>query len=165
MTGSEKVPQYRPPIRRLAIVEDQSCVQEIMTKNAYCASLDTNIAPLIEVFLERCIGGAPVVDSEGRPIGMISKSDLVRVAWQNAASTRDSGDKFHAQKSITARDLMAPVVFCLPDSASVSQAAALMAFEEVHQIPIVDDTGRMAGMVTTLDIMRWIARREGYLIP
>jgi CBS-domain-containing membrane protein len=60
---------------------------------------------------------------------------------------------------------MLPIVFCLSEAASISQAAALMAFESVHRIPIVDKRGRIMGVVSTLDILRWMARREGYLIP
>ena len=44
-------------------------------------------------------------------------------------------------------------------------AAALMAFEGVHRIPVVDDAGRVSGVITTLDVLRWLAQEEGYLAP
>ena len=40
-----------------------------------------------------------------------------------------------------------------------------MAFEGVHGIPVVDDAGRVSGVITTLDVLRWLAQEEGYLAP
>ena len=65
----------------------------------------------------------------------------------------------------TAKDAMSPLVYWLPEDASISQAAALMAYERVHRIPIVNKTGKVVGVVSTLDILGWLASRKGYLIP
>ncbi len=57
------------------------------------------------------------------------------------------------------------LVFSLPEHASLAQAAALMALEGVHRIPVVAADGKVVGIVSSLDLMRWMARRGGYVLP
>jgi CBS domain-containing protein len=172
---------FRRGIRHLVLVEEPPTVTEIMSPNPYCALLDTKLEELAHLLIDRCISGVPVVDADNRPLGIVTKADLLREmrsatdqsvdrscdTRQNAACDRSREADFHACEfsSRTARDVMLPIVFCLPENATISQAAALMAFESVQRIPIVDKRGRITGVISTLDILRWMARREGYLIP
>ena len=40
-----------------------------------------------------------------------------------------------------------------------------MALEHIHRLPIVTDDGRVAGIVTSIDVLRWLARQDGYVVP
>jgi CBS domain-containing protein len=163
---AEKAPSARPTLLRYTLPEAPVTVREIMARNPLCASPDATLDDLARMLVDQPSSGIPVVDGDRRPMGMVSKSDLLHATWQNAANPSRTGASFHGKNSkASAKDLMTAVVFCLPQDATISQAAALMAFEEAHQIPIVDEAGRAVGLVSALDIMRWIARREGYLIP
>jgi CBS-domain-containing membrane protein len=62
----------------------------------------------------------------------------------------------------TANELMMPLALTLGEHATVAHAAALMASEDVHHIPIVDDDGRMIGLVSTMDVVRWLAKNDGF---
>jgi CBS domain-containing protein len=64
----------------------------------------------------------------------------------------------------TAGEIMTSVVFALPVSASVAQAAALMAYEGVQTLVITERDGHIAGVLSALDITRWCARTSGYLV-
>jgi CBS domain-containing protein len=101
-----------------------------------------------DLLLETPIGAAPVVDEHSRPVGMLTASDLLR-----AERLEDA----------TVDDLMTPFVFSLPARASLGQAAALMAYEGVHQCVVVDDAGHFAGVVTAMDVARWMGRAAGYV--
>jgi CBS-domain-containing membrane protein len=54
-------------------------------------------------------------------------------------------------------------VFALPESAPIAKAAALMAFESIHRLPILDDGGAVVGLLSPLDVAGWLATRAGYL--
>jgi hypothetical protein len=51
----------------------------------------------------------------------------------------------------------------LPLDASVAQAAALMVAEGVHALPVITADGAPAGVLSALDVMRWLITHEGYL--
>jgi CBS domain-containing protein len=128
---------------------ERTPVSEIMTRDVWCGREELDLPSLRRLLAERQVGGIPIVDDAGRPIGMVTTSDLSR----------------HAESGGRAGQIMSRLMFVLPDSASVSQAAALMALEHVHRIPIVGDDGRLTGIVSSLDVLVWLARRDGYVLP
>jgi len=103
--------------------------------------------------LAKGFSGAPVVDDRGVPIGIISKSDLVRDQF-----LLGGGNK-------RVSEVMMPAAFTLPETASIYEAAALMAERHVHRVPVVAEDGRVVGIVSSLDVLRFVAGENGYLIP
>ena len=141
-----------PPGRRDArSAADGIRVSTVMTNDVVCVSEDLTIEELATLFLERGISGAPVVDSQGYPLGVVSKTDIVR-------------DTYEAGGGATVQDIMTPLTFKLYEHAALSQAAALMAYEGVHRVPVVSEQGRVVGILSSLDVMRWLALNDGYLI-
>jgi CBS domain-containing protein len=129
-------------------------VSEIMTKNPICIDGNLELDRVAELLLREGISGAPVVNDKGTPIGVVSKTDIVQV--EHGSKARRSNAK--------AADIMTPIAFTMPTGAPISQAAALMAFESIHRLPIVDEDGVVVGIVSSIDVLRWIATREGYLL-
>jgi CBS domain-containing protein len=136
-----------PPERHAAATP----IHEVMTRDVVCVRPDLPLFALAALLLERGVGGAPVVDGDGRPIGVISKTDVVR-----ARCERDDDEV------VTVAEVMMPIAFTLEETSPVEQAAALMALERVHRVPVVDADGRVVGILTALDVTRWVARRAGY---
>lgn len=155
-------------------------ISEVMTSEVICVSPDLAVEALTAMFLERNISGAPVVDGTGHPIGVVSKTDLVR-EHQDAGDDQETeklvirrqgyevelGPGFHAERITrsTVGEIMMPIAFTLPETASVSRASALMALEGVHRLPVVSEEGKVVGILSAMDILRWLAQAEGYLIP
>ena len=54
--------------------------------------------------------------------------------------------------------------FTLPEAATVSQAAAIMAYERIHRVPVVTTDGSVVGIVCALDIVAWLAAHDGYAV-
>jgi CBS-domain-containing membrane protein len=125
-------------------------ISEIMAKDVVAVRPELRIEDLEELLLARGISGAPVIDDLGKPIGMVSKTDLLQ---QRGG---DDGGRV--------RDIMTCTAFCLSETESIARAAGLMAFEGVHRIPVVGRRGMVTGMVSPLDVMRWLARQHGYPI-
>ncbi|MCA9597046.1 MAG: CBS domain-containing protein [Myxococcales bacterium] len=160
---------------------DATPVTEVMTSAVLCVSADTTLEALTSLFLEHGISGAPVVDDQGRPIGVVSKTDLLREMTVRGQTEEvesrtfrvhgwdiDLGRGFHLAEVAQARvrDIMMPLAYALPESAPLSLAAALMAQEGVHRVPVVSgNDGSVVGIVSALDVLRWLARSEGYLVP
>jgi len=123
-------------------------ISAVMSSVVACVRSDVSIDALTSLLLERGIGGVPVVDGSGAPVGVVSKTDLVR-----AGSAQG-----------TVADIMTDMTFSLPVSANLSQAAALMAYEGVHRVPVTCTAGKVVGIVSALDILRWMARQDGYIV-
>jgi CBS-domain-containing membrane protein len=136
---------------------DESTIASIMTTKVICVGPELSVAALGALFLDRGISGAPVVDESGRAIGMVSKTDLVRHHHEQRMAADEHREQFVA-------DIMMPMAFCLPANESVTKAAALMAFEGMHRVPVVNTHRQIVGLVSPLDVMRWMARRHGYVL-
>lgn len=150
-------------------------VAAIMTRTVYCVEPDVGVDLLARLFAEHGVSGYPVVDEAGRPIGVVTKSDLLRhlhergidlvqLRADESATLAELGRGFHpvALDGTTVKDLMMPVVFALGHDDQIAKAAALMAGERVHRLPILDESGRVCGVLSSLDIVRWFANLAGY---
>jgi CBS domain-containing protein len=127
---------------------DVTLVTALMTDEVVCVRPELRVRALAELLGARQIGGAPVVDGNGRVIGMVSKTDIVEVHGRDA--------------DLLVGDIMMSVAFTLDEQATIAQAAAMMAVEGVHRIPIVTRSGDVVGIVSALDVLRWVAGRHGY---
>jgi CBS domain-containing protein len=122
----------------------------IMARKVVCVRADLDASEARSRMLSRGASGLPVVDNWGRAIGVISSSDLL----EHEISAQPSGRKVS--------DVMTPLVFSLDPDASIGQAAALMAYEGIHRVVIVDRSGYVVGLVSSIDIARWLGSRAGH---
>lgn len=126
---------------------DQVSVSEIMSRRLICAFPDLSLTKLIHLMIRERLGCVPVVDDTGHPVGMVTKFDIV--------------EHFEAPKpDALVEHVMMPLAITLDDNATVAHAAALMASEDMHHVMIVSDR-RLIGVVSTMDVTRWLARSEG----
>jgi CBS domain-containing protein len=124
-------------------------VADVMITDVVCVTPQLSLSELVQLFLEHEISGAPVLEG-ARVVGMVSKTDVVRA--------------FEGQPMRVA-DLMTQVTLVLPAATTLEHAAAVMAYEGMHRVPVVSDTNEVVGLVTSLDLLRWVARRAGYVVP
>ena len=154
-------------------------LRDIMTTPARCVTPELSVSALTAVFLATGMSAAPVVDARGMAIGIVSKTDLLNEYFEREAdaaalvvampdgNTLELGPGFSPERAAksTVRDVMTHAVFSLPGEASISRAAALMAYEGVHRIVVTGRDGIAVGILSSLDILRWLARRDGYVLP
>jgi predicted transcriptional regulator len=131
---------------------DLTPVSEIMAREVISVRPELGVEALETLFQERRITGAPVVDQTGNPLGVVSKTDLLAHRGVSSADSARVGD------------IMTPTTFFLSENESIAKAAGLMAFEGVHRVPVLGPRGQVVGMVSPLDVMRWLAREYGYTI-
>jgi CBS domain-containing protein len=127
---------------------DRTALWQVMARDVVCVPPDLD-AELLRPLLD-ALDALPVVDPRGAPVGVVSRSDLRRLDGTPAA---------------TAADVMTCLAFTLAETATLSQAAALMAYEHVQRVLVVSTDGRLVGSIAALDIVRWLAHHDGYLVP
>lgn len=157
MNRTEQTPSYTMPT-----IAGLVPVTEIMTRDVVCVRSNLPINEVIDTIVNHHIGCLPVVDEYGWPIGMITKLDLV-TPLANRVETSNGAPKWCDLAPQTAEEAMLPLALTLGHHATVAQAAALMAGEGLHHLPVVSQSGRLIGVLSTLDIVRWLARNDGML--
>jgi CBS domain-containing protein len=133
------------------------------------------IERLILLLIDEDLSAVTVVDDERRPVGVVSKTDLVFDDYEwaelrdEALSLRRVGAVVRDEEetdlyvtellqSRTVRDIMSGDPVTVSAHAPVTEAARVMSEHQVHECPVVDGEGRLVGMITSLDIVRWVAR-------
>ncbi|HYV50201.1 MAG TPA: CBS domain-containing protein, partial [Myxococcaceae bacterium] len=139
-----------------------------------CVRTTLPVRAVLMVLVEHGISGAPVVDAAGRPVGMVSITDLLREQYDQIEDEEDEllpffareavernrvGRRSNPEGALTAGDIMTPSVFSVREEALVADAAVEMAHRAVHRVPVVSRDGAVVGMVSALDVMRWMAAR------
>jgi CBS domain-containing protein len=172
-------PTFDPPSPS-GSARTEASVGDLMTTPVRCVTKDTTAERLLRIFLEDGISAVPVINGEGHPIGMVSKTDLLREEFRGAlpeelellrhttagsVASSVAADAVEAQPERTVGELMTPFVFSLPVDAPVSLAAALMSYEAVHRIAVTERDGMVIGILSSLDVMRWLAVDRGYTVP
>jgi CBS domain-containing protein len=140
-------------------------VSAIMTRDPDCVPDSASAEAVWELFLEEGPREVTVVNERGYPIGLLPRGALRRGrdGRITAQNTPEEADEPYGlpERSLSALDLMTPVVFTLPEKAPLSQAAALMASERLTQLHLLSPRGTVAGVVSAFDIMGWLARQAG----
>lgn len=135
-----------------------STVEEVMSREVIAVRPDTSLQMAAELMLEHGISGMPVVDEEGQLVGMLSKTDLVRhQLHEDEVPVENLPSGQHLLEDTTVEDVMTPQVLAVWEGASLVDAAKIMVNAGVHRVPVVSRQGVLAGLITTTDIVRWVA--------
>jgi predicted transcriptional regulator len=125
-------------------------VEDIMTRNVLTVPPDVKVDELMWGLTMKGVSGAPVRDAAGHILGLVTKSDI-------ADPTRPG--RLH---DATAEDVMTPMVFAINAQDSVAEAAKRMVQTGSHRLVVVDDHGRLAGILSTMDVVKaWVEGRLG----
>ncbi len=150
-----------PVLARIPTIADQVAVTEIMSRDTTCAHRDLEATALVDLLVQGHLSCIPVVEEPGRPIGMVTKLDLVERLFMAESADPEMPGRLPE----TASDLMMPLAITLAEHATVAHVAALMARESIHHVPIVDGAGRLIGVVSAMDVVRWLAANDGLIMP
>jgi CBS domain-containing protein len=145
--------------RSLPSDADRLPVSTVMRSNITCVTCDMSVEAVAALFLDEDISAVPVVDYEGFTIGILSKTDLLRHRFGRApdGNTEDGAYQLAVVEPSRVVELMAPVAYTVKVSDSIASAAKVMLDRRVHHVPVVDEQGKVAGMLSTFDFARWIA--------
>lgn len=134
-------------------------VSEVMSRRVATVKPSDPLSLAAALMLERQIASVVVVDLSGKPIGMLTKTDLVREAHEGPLDTFE----LHAGRRVS--DVMTENARAVLKSESLGRAAALLAAERLHHLPVLDTDGVVRGVLSTVDITRWVAETAGFAPP
>ena len=148
-------------------------VRQVMTTDVLTFHRDDTVEAAAAALSERRLGGAPVVDDDGRLLGLLEDDDLIvqdsRLHFPTVISVLggyiqlpSSVSHFESdlRKAVgaTVADVMdADPARCTPDD-TLETVATVMHERRVSRLPVVDDDGRVVGIVSRGDILRAIVR-------
>ncbi|RLP96588.1 CBS domain-containing protein [Micromonospora sp. CV4] len=136
-------------------------VGDVMTREVATVLAETPYREIVDVLVRREVSAVPVVDGFRRVLGVVSEADLLHrieragePAQRRVFESRRRRDARDKSEALLAGDLMtAPAVTTCPQ-ASLPAAARLLDREQVKRLPVLDDLGRLVGIVSRTDLLR-----------
>jgi CBS domain-containing protein len=140
-------------------------VGEVMTANPRSVTASAPLDQVASLLLSSSFTGVPVVDNENRPIGIITQGDLLykadmplRIGLLNL-SDRSFVDKVLQSLSVkNAAQVMTTEVITVSSESKVTEAVHRMIDQHVKRLPVVDQSGKLVGMISRVDIFRTITK-------
>lgn len=145
-------------------------VADVMTVGAVSVQRDTPFRELVEILELHGVNAVPVVDDERRVLGVVSSADLLtKMEFADDDGTPHRSENRRTRQARTkatgtaAGDLMtAPAVTVLPGTPVVAAAKA-MDRDSLKRLPVVDNAGRLVGIVTRQDLLRVFLRPDAQI--
>ncbi|BFV60602.1 CBS domain-containing protein [Kitasatospora sp. CMC57] len=141
-------------------------VHDVMTHEVVTARPDTPFKEVAALFHRNDITAIPVVDDEGRPLGMVSEADLVRKEavladpeGRTPGRWLDAHDRARAEAETAGGLMTSPAVTAHADW-SIPEAARAMDKHKVKRLPVVDEIGRLVGIVSRRDLLQVFLRHD-----
>jgi CBS-domain-containing membrane protein len=135
-------------------------VDDVMTTAVVTVGPETPYRGVVDLLVSHRFSAVPVVDAFQRVTGMVSEADLLRKIEYAGdeqprlfESRRHRGDRGKATAQ-TAGDLMSSPAVAVLTGTSIAAAARLMDKEGVKRLPVVDDLGRLVGIVSRGDLLK-----------
>ncbi|GAB4164953.1 MAG: CBS domain-containing protein [Winogradskyella sp.] len=132
-------------------------VSEIMTKNIIALNRDDDLETAEILFKRHKIRHIPVVNGEVI-IGMLSYSDLLRISFADAVYDTEEEVDTVVYNMFTIEQVMVKNVRTVPSTATIKEVANILAKEEFHALPVVDN-GNLVGIVTTTDLINYLLKQ------
>ena len=138
-------------------------IKNCMKRNVFSIPSTATIRQAAALVVERHIGLLPVVDEQGKPIGVVRLGDLLSLELPDffnllhdldfvhdfgaVETTRPSPEEL--DRSVTT--LMQPVTF-VEEICGLLRAYALMVKHNLHDLPVVSEDGALVGIASRVDI-------------
>lgn len=148
-------------------------VRDVMTAPAATLNADDKVELAADRLAEKNVGAMPVVDGNGRLLGMLRDDDLIASEARVHVPTFINflglgmafpGEMKHLEKELkkiagaTVGEVMQTDPPTVAPDATLEDAATIMHDRGVNSIPVVDADGVVAGIVARADVVRFIAR-------
>jgi CBS domain-containing protein len=146
---------------------------ELMTANPISIREDATLKEAAALLVDKGFSAAPVIDEAGRPVGVLSCSDLLIHDRESVETLRKAPEYYVAEEMHTkqrealgkgfqvekvnrsrVRDLMTPTVFSISLNDSAEKVVRELLSLKVHRLFVVDGNGVLVGVISAFDILR-----------
>jgi CBS domain-containing protein len=139
-------------------------VKEIMKKEVKSLTPSMNAKEALSVLLKNQISGLPVIDDEGKLVGMFTEKDILKTILptylQDVGKFIYSEDpkgiktKVAGLAKLSVKEIMRKEVITVAEDAVISEVARLMLTQKVRRIPVLNKEGKVSGMIARQDIVK-----------
>jgi CBS domain-containing protein len=140
---------------------------DLMIPDPISIRAEASIEEAMTLFTDKGIHAAPVIDEAGRPIGVLSRSDLLIHQCERAKNREGKPDYFFAPTfdgnakadaaRMTVAELMTPAVFAVSPDTPIQRVVSEMVGLHVHRLFVVDEVGVLVGVISTMDVLKHLA--------
>lgn len=140
-------------------------VRDVMTTHVVAVRKNATFKDMATQMREQRVSAFPVIDDDNKVVGVVSEADLLtKEAMDFAGPGRISSILHHREQDkaagITAEDMMTRPPVTIGPNDFVSAAARLMYSRRVKRLPVVDDNGRLIGIVSRVDVLSVYSRPD-----
>jgi CBS domain-containing protein len=140
---------------------------DVMTRDVIMVGPRTSVSEIAALFVRRRISGVPIVDGEGKLVGLVSEGDLVRRietgtdarrSWWLDLLTESSEQAatYAKTRGKRAEDVMTKDVVTATETTSLRDIASLMERNRIKRVPIMRD-GKIVGIVSRANLIQGLA--------
>jgi CBS domain-containing protein len=142
-------------------------VADVMTRRVHVASPMTPFKLLVRLIEENRVSAIPIVDQNGVPVGVVSEADLL--FKERLSELESTTDLLHPRRhsrrlakaeGLVAADLMSSPAITIPGSSRLIDAARLMQERNLRRLVVVDERGKIAGILSRSDILQVFLRSD-----
>jgi len=138
-------------------------VLDIMSIDVLTVSPEESLKAAARLMVERGVSGLPVVNAEGKLVGIITEADfLEREADRSHRRLLDA--LMHKPDTVSEAETVGQVMSTHPvviyPEASVTEAARVMSHHHVKRLPVVNDEGRLQGIISRGDVVTVFTRPD-----
>lgn len=134
-------------------LRDQLVVRDLMTERPRSVGPETPLRDAALDMVRAGVAGMPVVDGEGRVIGMLSQRELLQHLLTKYLQRGGAQAAAPGTPPKAVRDVMTRAVLCVSPEQPIAEVAAMMTNKDVDRVPVVRE-GRLVGFLTRGDIVR-----------
>jgi CBS-domain-containing membrane protein len=142
-------------------------VSDVMTTSVVTVDRATSYQEIDRLLTERRISGVPVLKMGRQVAGVVSEADLLAAEDETAREARLTSMlgrhwrlRKHPHVNLTADALMTTPAVTIGPDATIPAAARLMNTNHVRRLPVVDEDGRLAGIVSRRDLLSVFLRPD-----
>lgn len=141
-------------------------IADVMSRDVASVGPATPVGEVLGLLIDRGLRALPVIDAERQVVGIITDGDLLarggttlplRLKQLLPLGARAERVATLESRPQCAAELMTANPLTLPATTSLAQAAALMADHDLKRLPVVDEGGRLVGMVSRSDLLKTVA--------
>jgi CBS domain-containing protein len=138
-------------------------IRDSMKKNVFSVPVTAKVRDAVSILVRHHVGLLPVLDSDQRPVGVVGIRDLLTYVLPSALHLLTDVDfigdfgaleNFRPDEKTLSQEIsviMRPATFVREESGLI-RAYAFMIQHDLHDLPVVDETGRLSGIASRVDI-------------
>jgi CBS domain-containing protein len=136
--------------------------RDAMTSPAITIHQEATLREAGDVLARRGISALPVVDDEGRLVGIVSQMDLIRLSTADTAQGAEAQPENSRSQPTRVAEIMTVEVVTVSPETDLHAVAKRLSESHIRQVPVLSDTG-LIGVVSRRDLIKWMARSDAAL--